>query len=175
MSADVRDAVKISKYPPLGKRSLTAALPQFEFALTPASTITTEVNKSGSTVFLMVETEECLRNIDEIASEPGVDVLLVGSNDLAIELDTLGNWDDPRFIEALETVGCAAKKHGKIFGIAGLYHRPDILSRVVNEMGARYVLGGLDIGMITSAACQNLKLLRSIQGSSPNLPRQSSD
>lgn len=110
----------------------------------------------------MIEEKDCLENIDEIAAIPGVDVLLVGSNDLAIELDVLGDWDNPIFYQALEKVAAAAKKNAKIFGIAGLYHRPDILSRVIHELGARYVLGNLDIGLLSSAAAQNAELLRKL-------------
>lgn len=87
----------------------------------------------------MIKTADALENVDEIASEPGFDVLLVGSNDLACEIRTLGDFDHPRFIEALQTAARAAQKYGKIFAIAGVYTRPGLMSRVINEMGARWV------------------------------------
>ena len=114
-------------------------------------------------MFLMVETRDALENVDAIAALPGCDVLLVGANDLAIEIGTLPDWDSPVFLAALEKVGQAAKKHGKIFGIGGLYHRPDLMERIVNEFGARYVLGGLDLPLLIGAAKGNCETIRKCQ------------
>lgn len=121
------------------------------------------MNAAGSTVFIMIETADALANVDEIAALPGCDVLLVGSNDLASEIGTLPDWDHPDFIAALQKVGAAATKHGKLMGIAGLYHRPDILTRVINEFGARWIVGAQDVGLLLSAGRTNSDLLRSLQ------------
>lgn len=121
------------------------------------------MNASGSTVFIMIETADALAAVDGIAALPGADVLLVGSNDLASEIGTLGDWDAPAFLEALKKVGEAARKHGKIMGIAGLYHRPDILAQVVNEFGARWVVGAQDVGLLLQGGTKNSELLRSLQ------------
>lgn len=111
----------------------------------------------------MIETADALTNVDEIASLPGCDVLLVGSNDLASEIGTLPDWDHPEFINALQKVGEAAKKYGKMMGIAGLYHRPDILTKVINEFGARWIVGAQDVGLLLGGGRANSDLLRSLQ------------
>lgn len=110
----------------------------------------------------MIETADALEAVDAIAALPGCDVLLVGSNDLAQEIGTLGDWDAPGFLAALEKVGVAAKKHGKVMGIAGLYHRPDILEKVINDFGARWVLGAQDVGLLTQSTRANCDLLKSL-------------
>lgn len=94
----------------------------------------------------MIETADALNAVEDIAALPGCDMLLVGSNDLAMEIGTLGDWDAPDFLAALERVGAAARKHGKLMGIAGLYRRPDILKRVINEFGAKWIVGAQDVG-----------------------------
>ncbi|OAL48472.1 2,4-dihydroxyhept-2-ene-1,7-dioic acid aldolase-like protein [Pyrenochaeta sp. DS3sAY3a] len=160
---DAKRAISISKYPPLGKRSISAGFPHFEFAALPTSTIVAEMNKSGSTVFIMIETADALNAVEDIAALPGCDVLLVGSNDLAMEIGTLGDWDAPDFLAALERIGAAARKHGKLMGIAGLYHRPDILKRVINEFGARWIVGAQDVGLLLQGGKANSNLLRSLQ------------
>ncbi|KAK5729330.1 hypothetical protein LTR17_012055 [Elasticomyces elasticus] len=160
---DAKRAINISKYPPTGCRSISAGFPQFAFSPLPISTISAEMNAYGSTVFIMIETADALANVYDIAALPGADVLLVGSNDLAQEIGTLGDWDAPKFLEALQTVGDAARKNGKIMGIAGLYHRPDILSRVINEFGARWVVGAQDVGLLVQGCRTNSDLLRSLQ------------
>lgn len=111
----------------------------------------------------MIETKGALDCVDEIAAIPGVGVLLVGANDLASEIGTLGDWEHPEFIAALEKVGKAANTNNVIFGIAGLYHKPEIIDKVVNEFGARWVVGGNDVGFLMSASVANVKLLSSIQ------------
>lgn len=120
------------------------------------------MNETGSTVFLMVETREILENIDEVAAVPGVDVLLVGANDLGIEIGCLGNWDSKIFRDALEKVSLSCRKHRKIMGLAGLYHRPDIMGWAIESLGVRYVLGGLDLGMLSAAMVVNSRTLRDL-------------
>jgi len=66
----------------------------------------------------------------------------------------------------------ACRRFGKCFGVAGIYHRPDSMDRVVNEFGARYVLGQVDVGLLRGAMRQNSAGLRAIQrrDCSSNLP-----
>lgn len=146
----------------MGKRSLTGTLPQFELRSLPATQLMEEANQSGSTVFIMIETVDALECVDSLAAEPGCDVLMVGCQDLSMEIGTLGEWDHPKFIGALEKVGEAAKKHNKIFGIAGLYTRPDVLERAIKEFGVRWVVGNNDLGLLLSGAKANCELLNSI-------------
>lgn len=122
-----------------------------------------EMNDFGSQCFIMIETSDALEAVDEIAALAGCDVLLVGSQDLATEIGTLPDWDHPKFWDALERVGNAAKKHGKLMGIAGLYHRPDILGRVINELGAKWIVGANDVGLLSSSGRANSTMLRSLQ------------
>jgi 2-keto-3-deoxy-L-rhamnonate aldolase RhmA len=159
---DARRVINVSKYPPLGHRSISAGFPQFCYAALPTSTVQQEMNAHGSTVFIMIETADALAVVDDIAALPGCDVLLVGSNDLASEIGTLPDWDHPDFIDALRRVGAAAKKHGKLMGIAGLYHRPDILTQVIHEFGAKWIVGAQDVGVLQAGGSTNSKLLRSL-------------
>lgn len=149
-----------TKFPPVGKRSLTATLPQFGYQRVGAKFTIQQLDSVGSTVFILVETVECLENIDAIAAVEGVDVLLLGANDLSLELGILGEWEHAKFQAALETVAAAAHKAGKIFGLCGLYTRPDICKRAVKDLGARYILGHYDIGLLAMAMNKNVELLR---------------
>ncbi|KAL4865519.1 hypothetical protein BDV12DRAFT_188109 [Aspergillus spectabilis] len=135
---DAKAAVRISKYPPQGTRSMTGQLPQFNLAPTPIPTVTEESNASGSTVFVMIETKSSIENIGEIASVPGVDVLLTRSNDLSIELGVPGDFRSEAFRAALEMVSEAAKKYGKGWA--------------VGELGVRWILGQQDSGILARGA-----------------------
>ena len=157
---EARSAVSITKFPPKGKRSLTAALPQFDFQRIEAKDLMQQLDSAGSTVFIMVETWECLKNVDAIAAVEGVDVLLLGANDLSLELGIHGEWEHVEFQRALEGVANAAQRAGKIFGIAGLYTRPDICKHAVKHLGAKYILGHIDIGLLAMAMNKNMEQLR---------------
>ncbi|KAH8595192.1 Pyruvate/Phosphoenolpyruvate kinase [Bisporella sp. PMI_857] len=169
---EAQAAVSICKFPPLapgesklvaGKRSLTAGLPHFRYIPTPPTEIMTELDAKGSTVFLMIETSDAITNVDAIAAVPGVDVLLIGANDLSLELGIQGQWDNPRFKSVLEQVANACKKSGIIMGLAGLYTRPDICEDAINRLGVRYILGNLDVGLVASAAKANVLALKALK------------
>ncbi|KAF9872748.1 HpcH/HpaI aldolase [Colletotrichum karsti] len=149
---DAKAAVSICKYPPQGKRSITGQLPLFSLKATPQETIISETNATGSSVFLMIETQESIDNIEEIASVEGADVLLVGSNDLAIELGVPGQFNSEVFQEAMEIVSRACKKHGKIMGLAGIYENHDLHDWAINKLGVRFLLGGQDSAILAAGA-----------------------
>ena len=54
-------------------------------------------------------------------------------------------------------------RFGKCFGVAEIYHRPDLMDRVVNEFGAPYVLGAVDVELLGGAMRQNSARLRAVQ------------
>ena len=68
-------------------------------------------------VTVMIETLEGVANAEEIAATHGVDVVLIGNNDLS----SFSGWsqNDPRYQDALIKVHDAALKYGKYFGNAG--------------------------------------------------------
>ena len=74
-----------TKYPPLGQRSVTGALPQLDFKSGPMEQVTSTINETTLLV-IMLETEEAISNAYDIAAIPGVDVLLVGSSDLCMDM-----------------------------------------------------------------------------------------
>ncbi|VUC27319.1 unnamed protein product [Clonostachys rosea] len=160
---DAKHAIQTTKYPPMGKRSLSAGFPHFEYASPEPNLLMKEMNDFGSLCFIMIETADSLAAVDDIAAIPGCDVLLVGSQDLTSEIGIFPDWDHPKFWEALLAVGNAVKKHGKYMGIAGLYHRKDILDKVINELGARWIVGAHDVGLLSSGGRANSDLLRSLQ------------
>jgi 2-keto-3-deoxy-L-rhamnonate aldolase RhmA len=130
---------------------MTGQLPVFSLQPTDTSVIISETNANASSVFLMIETKAAIEQIDEIAVVPGVDVLLIGSNDLAIELGIPGGFRTEIFRSALESVSKACKKNGKIMGLAGIYDQRDIHEWAINSLGVRYMLCQQDSGLIFGA------------------------
>ena len=110
---EARDAARFSRYPPFGRRSSGGG----SFGqVWPGINYRATVN-DNMLVTVMIETLEGVANAEEIAATHGVDVILIGNNDLS----SFSGWqqNDPRYQDALITVRNAALKYGKYFGNAG--------------------------------------------------------
>jgi 2-keto-3-deoxy-L-rhamnonate aldolase RhmA len=151
--------VRNCRYPPIGKRSVTGALPQLDFAAIPLAEAAEAVNASTLLV-LMIETAEAVANAGKIAATPGVDVLLVGANDLSMELGIPGELDHPKMIEALETVVRACKENGVHPGLGGIYQLP-LIERCV-AMGFRLILTGSDLSLMLNAGKAKTAAIRAL-------------
>lgn len=142
-------AVAIARYPPLGHRSIGAHFPQLNCATLPQSFMMPWMEQNASTVIVMCETVGCLDQIDDVAAIPGVDGILIGTFDLCTSLGVLDDWENPKMREAFSKVGAACHKHGKIFGVAGLNHLPEMLSWVIHHLGARLVISKGDMAIVS--------------------------
>lgn len=111
----------------------------------------------------MMETKEAIDHVNEIAAVEGADVLLVGSNDLAIDLGVPGGFQTPIFRSALEKISRACREHGKIMGLAGIYDNYEIQNWAMNTLGVRFMLCQQDSGLIASGAVKCLQELPSVE------------
>lgn len=130
---------------------MTGQLPLFGLRAQPIPTVVEETNQKGSSVILMIETKDSIDNIDEIAAVPGVEALLIGSNDLSIELGAPGDFKSPQYRSAVEAASQACKKHGKVLAFAGIYDNPELQGWAVRDMGASLILGHQDSGLLASS------------------------
>ena len=148
-AADARAMVELVKFPPLGHRSAGGALPQYHYRSFPMVETQAAMNDATSLV-LMMETKDALENVEQIIAVEGVDMLLIGSNDLCGELGINGQYDHPLLKAAFERTIAVAHKVGKHVGIGGLAGRDDLMAQFV-QMGARYVSTGTDLSFLMSA------------------------
>ncbi|KIW35446.1 uncharacterized protein PV07_02143 [Cladophialophora immunda] len=139
---------------------MTGQLPQFSMTAQPLQRVIEESNKHGSSVIVMIETGQSLKNADEISQVEGVDVLLVGSNDLCIDLGIPGQFETAQFRSALETVSQACKKHDKIFGIAGIYEGSETLDWAVKSLDVGFLLGQYDASIIFKGFKQSAESMK---------------
>jgi 2-keto-3-deoxy-L-rhamnonate aldolase RhmA len=149
-SADqARQAVAATKYPPMGARSLTGPLAQLEFQHGADPKAMVGLNAETLTI-VMIETRKALDDVAAIAGVPGVDGVLIGTNDLTADLGIPGQLGGPRILDAYTRVGAAAKKAGKYFGMGGVYSK-DLIQRYL-ATGVQFMLGGADIGFMIDGA-----------------------
>jgi 2-keto-3-deoxy-L-rhamnonate aldolase RhmA len=122
--------------------------------LLPPAELIERTNRSGSTVLVMLESTKAVDNADEIAAVDGVDAILMGTQDLCIDLGVPGQVDSAEVRAALEAVSHACRDHGKTFGIAGIYNNPALQDWAINTLGARFLLVQLDVSLLTLGGAQ---------------------
>lgn len=113
---EAAQVVASSKFPPYGLRGQGSAFPAIGHGLT-----TPEYMKSANeTIITMIqiETSAGVQNVEEICAVPGVDLVFIGPNDLAQSLlgYTPARGDEPVFVNAIEKIVAAGRKHGKWTG-----------------------------------------------------------
>ena len=156
---EAQDVVNHCKYPPLGHRSLYGQLPQFSFKSLPVDEATQLANQE-TLVIVMIESPYAVTQAEAIAAVPGVDVLLIGTNDLCAEMGIPGQFNDPRVVQAYQTVIDACKKHNKWPGMGGVVDHA-IMERSI-KMGMRFILSGNDIAFLMSGAIQRANFLHGL-------------
>src|SRR5678816_2748180 len=159
---EARQAVSCCKYPMAGTRSVY--FPQ------------RSMNKAGllgyagasnenTIVALQVETADCIKNMDEIAAVPGVDMLFLGQNDLCMSMGLFEKYTfpdmytSPELQEATQRLVNAARTNNVVLGLF-LFGT----SRVAEflEKGFRFVSIGNDLHHILTQAGAHVAALESI-------------
>jgi len=111
--------VRCCKYPPEGIRSaagMRGEWGEFKDFNEYMSTVNEEILKIP-----MIETLKALKNLEEIVSVPGVDVLLVGPSDLSIALGIALDYHNPKYQETLDRIAKACNDAGVV---PGMYFLP---------------------------------------------------
>src|SRR5262249_55643626 len=119
--------VERCRFAPQGRRSVGGPLPQLDYAALPAAEAMRLANER-TLLCAMIESPKGIGNAEALAAVDGVDMLLFGSNDLAIEMGIPGKLDDPQIEAAYRSVLAAAARHGKAVGLGGIY-QPDLMAR----------------------------------------------
>ncbi len=106
-------AVSACKYPPQGLRGFG---PRRAGMFDPDyfTTANDEV-----LVTVQIETEEALKNLDDIMAVPGIGACYIGPYDLSVSLGfgVPPKWNEPRYVAAIDRVLEVAARHGKPAGM----------------------------------------------------------
>ncbi len=157
---EARAVVASAKFPPFGERSAAGALPHLQYRSFPAAEANAAMNEA-TMVIVQFETADALERAEEIAAVDGVDLVLIGTNDLLADMGLAGQYEHERVREAYALTLAACRKHGKHVGVGGLATRPKLAAEFV-KMGARYVSTGTDLAFLLAAATEKAKQVRDI-------------
>ena len=148
------------KYPPLGQRGASGGLPHLHYRSFPAVEANAALN-AATMVIVQFESAEAVDKAEEISGVDGVDLVLIGTNDLLADMGLAGQFEHAKVREAYARTIAACRKHGKHVGVGGLSSRPVLVAEFV-KMGARYVSTGTDLAFLLAEASQRAKQVRDI-------------
>jgi 2-keto-3-deoxy-L-rhamnonate aldolase RhmA len=155
-SADeAREVVKAVKFAPQGERGAGGALPHLEYRSFPTAEANAAVN-DATMVIVQFESAEALDKADEIAAIEGVDMVLIGVNDMLASMGLAGQHEHPKVRDAYARTIAACRKHGKHVGVGGLSTKPKLAAEFI-AMGARMVSTGTDIQFLQAAMNEKAK------------------
>jgi len=153
---EARELVRRVRYAPHGKRGISTVVPYFHYAAISAHELARELN-DATLVIAMVETAEGIANVDAIAAVPGIDIIFVGASDLSFSIGA-PDTGAPAVHAAILKVAAACRAQGKVLGIGGVRDAAKLAEYAA--LGARFLLGGSDVGMLASTAQTQLKTLQ---------------
>jgi 2-keto-3-deoxy-L-rhamnonate aldolase RhmA len=155
---EARAVVRAAKFAPLGERSAAGALPHLRYRSFPPAEANAALD-AATMVIVQCESAAFLDRADEIMAVEGVDMALIGTNDLLADWGLAGQYGHARVRDCYERVIAAARRHGKHVGVGGLATRPDLAAELV-RMGARYVSTGTDLAFLMAACTEKAKQVR---------------
>ena len=157
---EARQLVDALCFPPLGHRGVGGGIAQFGYRPVNLGEAVAELNRA-TLIAAMVETPEAIARADEIAAVEGIDIVMIGTNDLAMAMGHPADFGHPEVVAAYETVAAACKRHSKYLGSGGVYDL-ELVRRYVG-MGVRFLLAGGDTGLMIAAGSQRVASLREIE------------
>jgi 4-hydroxy-2-oxoheptanedioate aldolase len=139
-AAEARQWVDWVRFPPVGKRGFDGSGADCAWMLDDARTYIKHANQE---VFLALQIEdpEAVDSIEEIAAVEGFDLLFIGPGDLSISLGVPFEFDHQLVQGAIDRVACAARKHGKWWGMPT--GSPEAAQKALDR-GARLITAGVD-------------------------------
>ncbi len=151
----VREVVQMVNYPPVGRRGSAQARGYTAFKTGSVSEVMAAVNEE-TLLIIQVETREATQNLEEIAAVEGVDVLLVGPNDLSIALGVPGRLEDAFFVETIQKVIQSCNTHQVVPAL----HINDVRMAVHwAQQGMRMISISSEIGFITKGGTEARKTI----------------
>jgi len=141
-----KQAVAACKYPPLGRRGAGPGLAMFRW---PAPEGYYDFADRNAMVIVIIEEKRAVEKIEEIAAVPGIDVLFIGTNDLAFSYGKRGNYNDPEVKQAIARVLAAGNKNNLPVGRPAA--TPALIAEYLKE-GFRFIQGPSDAVMLANGA-----------------------
>lgn len=149
---DAEDAVRASRYPPEGIRSWGPRRPALrdpDYAATANEEIM---------VIPQIETDLALKNLEEIVATEGIDAVFLGPMDLSMSLGVFQQFEDPKFLKAVDRVVSVCEAHNVSPGLLA----PTGPVEKSIEQGFKLISLGGDLRLLVEYVKKILKSTRGI-------------
>jgi 2-keto-3-deoxy-L-rhamnonate aldolase RhmA len=150
--------VSCTKYPPHGRRGAAFGFAADDYK---HGNVSESIQSSNDNVLVMalIETQEGLSHVEEIAAVPGIDVIWLGHFDLSNFLGIPGQFEHKKYIEAIEKITNAAKTSGKALGCMSASSEWSVQYW---DWGFRMFAFGVDSMLLQSALTEGINELKSL-------------
>ena len=116
---DVEDFLRLIKFPPYGIKGYAGcACPAGKYLGWEKPLEQLDYFNRDFVVAIQIETAESIANLEDILSVPGIDVALVGNDDLSLGMGIPTQFDHPEYIDTVKRVIAVCNKYGVLPGIA---------------------------------------------------------
>jgi 2-keto-3-deoxy-L-rhamnonate aldolase RhmA len=146
-------------YPPMGTRSWGGPPAAYGYMPPDVAEAQAALNAEVLTC-VMIESAEGVRNANAIAAVSGVDVLLIGTNDLTSDMGIAGQFRHPDVVSAIQSVADACRGNGKVLGVGGMSSDDDCAFYI--RMGSRFITSGNDHSFMVSGSIAAAKRMRTM-------------
>jgi 2-dehydro-3-deoxyglucarate aldolase/4-hydroxy-2-oxoheptanedioate aldolase len=157
--AQAKAIVDATRYPPKGRRGAAFGFAHDDYAPgAPRDKI--KVADARNLVIAQIETEHGVAHVEEIAAVEGIDVLWVGHFDLTNFLGIPGQFDNPKYLDAIKRIVAAGRKHKK-----GLGFMPTdaTWARDYKRHGFNIMASGTDMGLLVAGVSGIIKAMEAAQ------------
>jgi 2-keto-3-deoxy-L-rhamnonate aldolase RhmA len=149
---EAKRIAEVSYYPPQGQRSIGCCrVSQYGM-----NGIYKQQANANRIVCVQIEDARGVGNINEIATVPGIDGIIIGPYDLSGSYNKLGQLDDSEVVEAIEKVRSVCKKNNKPIGI---FAKDALAAKQYIAKGFQLIAIGIDIHYLWTAAKASLDSL----------------
>lgn len=153
----LENVIKYSKYAPMGERGVSLSRPHTGYGVANGKEYM-ECSNKKIVIIAQIESKKGIENIDEILSVAGVDIALLGPNDLSQDMNMLGQFYEDSFVQAIQKVVDSGKKNNKYVGI----HASGIeYVQFWKERGMNILMWNSDITMMIAKAKEGINQLKS--------------
>lgn len=154
--AEAEAAVKAAKYAPVGERGCNRYVRAAQYSAADKATYFTEANEETS-VIIQIEGQEGIKNLPEILTVKGIDVLFIGPYDLSASLGIPGQVEHPIVVEQMKKNMELARKAGVAIG----FFVDDVDTAIKwKKWGVQYISFASDVGVLYKAFSENVQAFK---------------
>lgn len=151
--ADAQDVVRMTKFPPLGRRACDGGNADGLYTRIPYPDYLEQANAERFIIH-QIEDPEPLEELAAIAQTPGVDMLFFGPGDYSTAVGTPGQIWDADIMHVGERIARVARDAGKMAGTVAVPEK----FRTLADMGYNFINIGGDVSALAAYSNERVDL-----------------